>query len=317
MKKYGLLAFVVFTLVMPSLVAHFAAAQDSTNAPAASTRDRLQQLTAQLQKSPDDQALREKIIALALTMNPGPATPDAATMAEGAAEYAFKNAKTNSDFSDAAKQYEKALSRASWLAADYFNCGVAHEKAGETKEAISSFDLYLMAAPNANDAQAVKKRIGGLQYAEQKAEDAANEQATAAARQIAAERQQAQVEGRFFSPLNGGIWKADNDPWGNQWAIKIVNNMLQIYLRAPKHKGVPDPNTTFDSELGYYYMLVSQPIDIREAINSRRFTAQAHSRGDDLGGVGTFAISEDSQTITEWQTFQGIPPTTTIFKRIK
>jgi len=116
MKKYGLLAFVVFTLVMPSLVAHFAAAQDSTNAPAASTRDRLQQLTAQLQKSPDDQALREKIIALALTMNPGPATPDAATMAEGAAEYAFKNAKTNSDFSGAAKQYGKALLRALWLA---------------------------------------------------------------------------------------------------------------------------------------------------------------------------------------------------------
>ena len=86
-----------------------------------SLRDQLQQLTAQLQQSPGDQALREKIIALALTLNPKSAAPDAAIMAEGAAEYAFKNAKSNGVFSDAAKQYEKALLAAPWLAADYLD----------------------------------------------------------------------------------------------------------------------------------------------------------------------------------------------------
>jgi tetratricopeptide (TPR) repeat protein len=187
MRKYGLLALVGLTLVTLSLVAHFAAAQDSTNAPAASTRDRLQQLTAQLQQSPGDQALREKIIALALTLNPKPATPDGATMAEGAAEYVSKNAKTTSDYSDAAKQYEKALLLAPWLAADYFDCGVAHEKAGETNDAIRNFKLYLLAAPNADDAQAIKKRVGGLQYAAQKTEDEANRAAReAVAKQAAA-----------------------------------------------------------------------------------------------------------------------------------
>lgn len=129
-------------------------------------RDQLQQLTSQLQQSPEDRALRERIIALALTLNPKPATPDAATMAEGAAEYAFTHAKADSDYSEAAKQYEKALLRAPWLAADYFNCGVAHEKAGEKQAAMRNFNLYLLAAPGADDAQAVKKRIGGLQYAE-------------------------------------------------------------------------------------------------------------------------------------------------------
>ena len=99
----------------------------ANTASAESPREQLQQLTAQLQNSPDDEALREKIIALALTLNPKPATPDAVAMAEGAAEYAFKHALTNSDFSDAAKQYEKALLLAPWLADDYFNCGVAHE----------------------------------------------------------------------------------------------------------------------------------------------------------------------------------------------
>jgi hypothetical protein len=38
-------------------------------------------LTAQLQTSPDDEALRGKIISLALTLNPKPTTPDAVTMA--------------------------------------------------------------------------------------------------------------------------------------------------------------------------------------------------------------------------------------------
>ncbi|HWS17479.1 MAG TPA: hypothetical protein VN223_05670 [Candidatus Elarobacter sp.] len=131
MKTRMLRALIVFFALPPSLLGQ-------TNPPA---RDQLQQLTTHLQQSPGDQALREKIIALALALNPKPATPDPATMAEGAAEYAFNNAKANSDFSDAAKQYEKALLLAPWLAADYFNCGIAHEKAGEEKEAIRNFNL--------------------------------------------------------------------------------------------------------------------------------------------------------------------------------
>ncbi|MHB8412239.1 MAG: hypothetical protein ACYDDI_09875 [Candidatus Acidiferrales bacterium] len=183
--------------------------------PAQSPDDQLNQMVAQLQKSPNDQALREKIINLALTLNPKPPTPDAATEAEGAAEYAFKNAKVNSDFSDAAKQYEKALLLAPWLAADYFNCGVAYEKAGEDKDAIRSFNLYLLAAPNADDAQAVKKRIGGLQYVEQKkasddlvkAEEAAKERFALEAAQRSAQMQQ------MLESFFGGEWYSSYCSW--------------------------------------------------------------------------------------------------------
>src|SRR5216684_3628070 len=143
MKRYALRALVGVIVVTPLLFGQ---------AGAPGSGDELQQLTARLQQSPGDQALREKIIALALTLDPKPPTPDAVTMAEGAAEYAFKNAKANSDYSDTARQYEKALLLAPWLAVDYFNCGVAYEKAGEHKEAIRSFKLYLLAAPNADDA---------------------------------------------------------------------------------------------------------------------------------------------------------------------
>jgi hypothetical protein len=203
-------------LCLISLPFVLAATQLGAQVPANSTpREQVQQLTAQLQNSPTDGALREKIVALALTLNPRPATPEAAIMAEGAAEYAFKNAKVNSDFSDAAKQYEKALLLAPWLAADYFNCGVAHERAGENKEAISSFGFYLLTSPGAEDALAVKKRIGGLQYAAQKTAETAKEQASAADEQAREAARLAAV----YQGLDGGVWKlveidytVNNDP---------------------------------------------------------------------------------------------------------
>ena len=219
MQTYRLWVLIGFIAVTPFLISQ-------TSTPA---RDQLQQLTAQLQQSPGDQALREKIIALALTLNPKPATPDAATMAEGAAEYAFKNAKTNSDYSDAAKQYEKALLLAPWLAADYFNSGVAHEKAGENKEAIRSFNLYLLAAPNADDAQAVKKRIGGLQYAAQKTEEEANSPDTKLK--------------NFLKSLDGTKWRYDYNERGlvSYSEITCSGNSLtrtDTVISAPRGIGV-------------------------------------------------------------------------------
>jgi tetratricopeptide (TPR) repeat protein len=150
-------------------------------------------------------------------------------MAEGAAEYAFKNAKANSDFSDAAKQYEKALLLAPWLAADYFNGGVAHEKAGENKAAIASFSLYLLAAPNADDTLAVKKRIGGLQYAAQKAVEDANNPAL--------------QQETFLKSLDGGTWQvvsnyAHNFNNGSDWGEKPMDPEVFIRLETiylPRH----------------------------------------------------------------------------------
>ena len=184
-----------------ALVSLSACAQDINNAP-----DSFQQTFADLQKNPGDDALREKIIKLALTLNPKPATPDDAITHEGAAEYAFKNAKANSDYSDAAKEYEKALLAAPWVAADYFNCGMAHEKAGENKDAIRNFNLYLLAAPNADDAVDVKKRIGGLQYAQQKIDDQQQQQAQAAQAQRDAEQRAEQAK-QATEKAWGGIWR--------------------------------------------------------------------------------------------------------------
>ena len=83
-------------------------------------------------------------------------------------EYASKTAKTESDYTDAAKEYEKASSIAPWVAGYYFNIGVLREKANQPQSAADAFKQYLLAEPNAKDASEVQKRIDGLEYAVEK-----------------------------------------------------------------------------------------------------------------------------------------------------
>ncbi len=103
-----------------------------------------------------------------------PSSVPEAIESEGAAEFAFKNAKSSADYADAAQQYEKALLAASRVAADYFNLGVARDKANLPKQAIESFGLYRVAAPETEDATEVLKRIGVLKHVLEQQETAAS-----------------------------------------------------------------------------------------------------------------------------------------------
>jgi tetratricopeptide (TPR) repeat protein len=323
-------SFVSFLLASLLLVVTQLEAQVSTNS---SPGDQLQQLTGQLQNSPDDEALRGRIIALALTLNPKPATPDTVTMAEGAAEYAFKNAQTNSDFSDAAKQYEKALLLAPWLAADYFNCGVAHEKAGENKEAIRSFKFYLLAAPDADDATAVKKRIGGLQYAEQKAEDTVNHQNSAAAQQAAEQQRIATQQAAVYQGLEGGVWRleqnqttvlADGSNWrsgdgiGRTYVVINGHDIKEYSLTLLSPGSVMDQAAAtrpvdYDDSTAERYDL------LKATFTSRKIEVDKH---DDRDSVYKITISDDGQTITDETTWHypgdsKMLKTTNTYRRIR
>jgi hypothetical protein len=132
---------------------------------AQSPREQLKQMVEQLQKTPADDALREKILKLAPTIKPAPAVSPDAEKFEGRAEYAFRNAKTEADFSVAAKEYENAVAAAPWVISNYFNLGVTQERMGRPADAKRSFVWYLKASPNAADAKDVRKRIAGLEFA--------------------------------------------------------------------------------------------------------------------------------------------------------
>jgi tetratricopeptide (TPR) repeat protein len=147
------------------LISQASVAQQSSN-----PREQLNQYVADLQKNPADDALREKIIKLALTLQPSPTIPAEVHTYEGRAERAFKDAKSPAEFVSAADEYKKALLVAPWVAMNYFNRAVVLESAGELREAVTDFKLYVLAAPNADDITVVQKRIGGLEFELEKQE---------------------------------------------------------------------------------------------------------------------------------------------------
>ncbi len=203
-------------------------------------REAVTHYTAALKSAPEgsdqDQRRREKIIKLVLQLNPPPAVPDEVISYEGRAEAAVKSAAKQDDFMDAAKEYRKALRAAPWVASYYFNLAVVLEKAGQPAEAIRQFKLYLIAAPAAQDATDVKKKIGGIEYQIEKTAQASAE--AARARQVEEEKAR-QEQQRYvgIDALQGewstGIWTGDS--WLNTGGARIVRsgNILEIRFRYP------------------------------------------------------------------------------------
>src|SRR5688500_367571 len=108
----------------------------TASAYAQTPREELKQMFEQLQKTPKDNALREKIVKLAVEIKPAPAIPEEAErrMARGGA--AFKSATPASDYQDAVKEFEQATLAAPWYGDAYFNLGVAQDKAGNYEAAL-------------------------------------------------------------------------------------------------------------------------------------------------------------------------------------
>ncbi|HUN53950.1 MAG TPA: tetratricopeptide repeat protein [Smithella sp.] len=175
MKRIYLRFFVIFVLVFTWIPFVWAQTQ----------QDILNQYISDLQKNPNDNALREKIIRFAQTMKPAPAVPAEVDELVGQAKYAFKHAKEQKDYLDAVEAYQKVVTLAPWIGDNYYNLGVAQEQAGKFQDAINSFELYLIASPDTGDAKEVRERIGGLKYAAEKAVKDSSPEAVAEKKQNA------------------------------------------------------------------------------------------------------------------------------------
>lgn len=132
--------------------------------------DQFDQLVQQLQKAPDDNALREKIVNLVSAQNPKPAVPEEARryLARGIA--AVQNAKNTEDFKLALPEFRNATNAAPWWPDAYFNLALVQERLGDIASAIANYRLYLVLAPNAKDAENIRTHTYQLEYlAEQNA----------------------------------------------------------------------------------------------------------------------------------------------------
>lgn len=176
----------------------------SAHAQSSNPQQILNQYVSDLQKSPNDYALREKIIRHAQAMKPAPAVPEEAKRHLVRGRAAFKGAKEARDFQNAADEFKKALLYAPWLAEGYYNLGVIQDKAGHYDDAMKNLKFYLIAAPKAPDADKVKELVYEIEYRKEKAakdkEAAARKAAEdSRAQQEAAARKQAE----FLSRING------------------------------------------------------------------------------------------------------------------
>lgn len=120
---------------------------------AQSPREQLSQMVEQLQKTPSDTALRERIIKLGSEIKPAPAISEEANRAFVKGNVFQKEAKDASGYELAISAYREALHIAPWWGDAYYNLAVALESARQFGVAIASIKLY-MASVQAGSAEA-------------------------------------------------------------------------------------------------------------------------------------------------------------------
>ncbi len=196
-------------------------------------REALTHYVAALQSAPDgsadDQRLRETIIKLVQKLSLPPAIPEEARRYSVRGQVWVKEAKSPSDFDEAAKEFGKALRVAPWWADGYINQGVSLEKAGKFNEAIRSLKLYLLAAPRASDADKVKDQIYTLELRQEKA------QRDAVAAREEQERKRREEEAKASDPARlAGEWCGDmikgKVSCGNEYKTRISGTTIEFSM---------------------------------------------------------------------------------------
>jgi tetratricopeptide (TPR) repeat protein len=159
---------------------------------AATPREELKTLTSQLQKAPGDDALRAKLIALAVTLKP--AIPEEAREPFVMGATVLKKAEGTGSAAKAVDLFTKAIGVAPWYADAYYNRALAREAAGQYAEAMADLKLYLKFKLSANDRRQAQDKVYALKAnaelaAEKKGEqDKVNSAAADAARIVQVKR---------------------------------------------------------------------------------------------------------------------------------
>ena len=114
---------------------------------AQSPHETLKQYVADLQKNPNDYALREKIIRHVQTMQPVPPIPEEARRHYVMAKTLLEGAKKAEDFADSVAEFKAAVLVAPWWAEANRDLGLALEATQQFDEAISYIRLYIATNP--------------------------------------------------------------------------------------------------------------------------------------------------------------------------
>lgn len=119
-----------------------------------------------------EDGLREKALKVALSMPAPPPPSEAAERHLMRAQAKFKLAAAGR-YGDAMEEMRRALAAAPWWPAAYYNAALIQEAAADHAGAVASLRWYLKAAPQAEDAAEVRRRIYQLEAAGESAQKAA------------------------------------------------------------------------------------------------------------------------------------------------
>ncbi len=118
---------------------------------------------AAFQKNPQDDFLREKIIALAITLPETPTVPEEARQLFAAASSQIKKASTPAELGQPIALLQKTVAIAPWWANAYYNLSRALELSGQYDEAVRQLNYYLKLNPPEADAREARAHIVVIQ----------------------------------------------------------------------------------------------------------------------------------------------------------
>lgn len=204
----------------------------ATSAYAQSPREQLSQMVQQLQQTPNDNALRERIIKLATALKPAPAVPpDARRTFVMGATY-LREGKTPNDFGLAVKAFQEATVAAPWWGDAYYNLSIALESAKRYDEAKTALTLYLLTQPK--DAEQVQDRLYALDA--KKVLAVRQQEDDAKAQRAEVERRENSPEGRarrdeeLIRSLDGAIF-VDDAGFGFETQLVVTGRQLRVMAR--------------------------------------------------------------------------------------
>ena len=194
----------------------------------------LQQYVADLQRSPDDTSLREKIIKHVRTMKKAPAIPEEARRHFIEGNALLKAAKDQKGYELATDAYRQCLLIAPWWPEANYNFAVALELANRFDSSMNALKLYIATNPGEEESRKAQDKIyeiGAKKIiaAREREDSTAKAAADAKARAEAAERAKLDsVEGAWMHELGGRpspdfIMRINRDS-GGHWSIAFPDS---------------------------------------------------------------------------------------------
>lgn len=196
---------------------------------AQTSQETLNQYVADLQKNPNDNALRERIIKHVQTMSLAPVVPEEAKKYVNRGVAAGEGAKTENDYKDAILEFQKAVNIAPWLGAGYRGLAVMQDKAGQYSQALQNLKFYLLTNPSAADAEAANILRDKIEYRQEKV-----------AKELAEKARVEQAKVARPAEKLRGTWTAEYHmvggpaaPWKEIYKIEPETNDFNVILIDP------------------------------------------------------------------------------------